>query len=173
MNKIILITGKQGEGKTTYVKELISILQSKGENVAGILAEGTWKEQVREAFYLVNIKTGEKYLLCNRMKENEDVSFRDFRFQKSGLLAGEKALSLSAVKEADYIFIDEVGAFELEGGGWAKNVTEITRLTGKTAFLTVRESFIKAVIARWNLDNALVINIKEVSVSALTSSLGL
>ena len=52
------------------------------------------------------------------------------------------------VQGADVVVVDEVGPFELSGGGWARALDALEAFDGVT-ILVVRESVVEAVRARW------------------------
>jgi nucleoside-triphosphatase len=140
---IFIITGEQGEGKTTFLQQVTGILTRYGIAVSGIWAEGSWKNSLRDSFTVVNVTTAEKMLLCNREKEDGDYAFRKFYFKKNALLFGQKVLA--ATNFSQLVIIDEVGGLELKGNGWAVSITELLK-TGKPMLWTVRKSLVNKII---------------------------
>ena len=52
---MLLLVGIQGSGKTTMLKSIIGELKSNGVKVGGFLAEGSWKNGIRDGFSLLRI----------------------------------------------------------------------------------------------------------------------
>ncbi len=63
---ITIIQGERGEGKTTFVKSIVKERRNEGLSVGGLLAEGFWKDGIRDRFILVNLKNDDKVIYCQR-----------------------------------------------------------------------------------------------------------
>jgi nucleoside-triphosphatase THEP1 len=58
-----------------------------------------------------------------------------FSFLAAGLELGRTALSRESARSADLIVVDEFGPWELDGGGWRKNVDELLAAAPAASFL--------------------------------------
>jgi len=148
--QVFLITGGHGSGKSELVAELARLLRAAGKKPGGICAAGLWENGVRSGFDLVNLADGARQPLCRR-EPGGTVRAGEFRFYDDGLAAGRAALSAGALAGADAVFIDEVGFLELEGGGWAPQLSEVLGAGGPPAVLAVRDYLLEKVMARWRL----------------------
>ncbi len=146
----VVITGATGSGKTTLVLAVIDRLRSRGLRVAGIVAPGLLTDGRRTGFDIVDLATGERAALAREQPHvgGPHARWSRFVFSPEGLALGRRALAGDALR-ADVIVVDEVGPFELSGGGWAQPLDDLTRAYAGSLLLVVRESVVDAVRARW------------------------
>ena len=149
--EIHIITGERGSGKSTFLKEVIAFLQNGGIRVGGILAIGSWKENLRDKFELIDLLTGDQLLFCQREPVHGWDQVSHFYINPAGQYFGEKALHVEHLKTADVIVIDEVGPFELQGKGWALSLGQILNQHHVPLVLIIRTNLIDQVIKFWNL----------------------
>jgi nucleoside-triphosphatase THEP1 len=144
-----IVTGATGAGKTTVVGQVIERLRARGLRVAGILAPGHVTAGRRTGFDLVNLATGERVVLAREGQPppGQHAQWSRFSFDAAGLELGRRALGPDAAG-AHVVVVDEVGPFELSGGGWADALDALRRFDGAT-ILVVRESLVEEVKARW------------------------
>ena len=180
---VIIITGRQGGGKTTLMHTILEKLKQLGQKCGGFIAEGTFENGKRTTFTLVRADNGEKTELSRRQNlnesethscenagetqkkpsifQNEDGSMKcgPFLINKTGIEAGLSALSDEALKGCRYVFIDEIGPLELQGLCWADSLRRILSKPGKTVILSVRESALEKVKKHFGIENAKVFDI--------------
>jgi nucleoside-triphosphatase THEP1 len=84
-NKILFITGPQGGGKTTFVKELAALLKKSGFSTGGFIAEGYWENNLRSGFDIVEIGGLNKELLCNTIAGKGDETIPPVFLQTKGI----------------------------------------------------------------------------------------
>jgi nucleoside-triphosphatase THEP1 len=128
--------------------------------VAGILAPGFLAEGRRTGFDIVNLATGEREPLA---REEEHVAgphprWSRFAFSPGGLALGHKALGEDR-RGADVVVVDEVGPFELSGGGWADALDALVATSSGAMLLVVREAVVEAVKAKWGSAEAAVFDV--------------
>lgn len=151
--KVIIISGNQGEGKTTLVKQTIQALKDKGIKPAGIYADGLIDDNKRSGFDAVNIISDERTPLCRKDLKEYFVKAGPFCFYKSGINFGLKALSAENIKDAKAVFLDEIGFLELQGKCWGNIISTLTQR--EIVFITtVRNSLVDDVIEYWDIKNA-------------------
>lgn len=150
---IYIITGNQGEGKTTFVKELAALFKKDGFKCSGFYAEGYWKYNMRSQFDLVEINDIEREILCNTEYEENDIQFRRFFFKPKALESGKRILA-DAAGSRSVVFIDEVGMFELENKGWTEAIDRLLLDLPLALILSVRTDFADEVRKKFNLLNA-------------------
>ena len=161
---LVIVTGATGSGKTTLVAAVVERLRARGARVAGILAPGHLADGRRTGFDIVNLTTGEREPLA---REDERVAgphprWSRFAFSPEGLALGHKALAEDA-RGADVVVIDEVGPFELSGGGWADALDALVAMPSGAMLLVVRESVVDAVQARWGSAESVVYDVASAS----------
>ncbi len=168
----VIVTGGTGSGKTTLVTAVIGRLTARGVRVAGILAPGYLADGRRTGFDIVRLATGERKPLA---REEERVAglharWSRFAFSAEGLALGHKALGEDA-RGADVVVIDEVGPFELSGGGWADALDALVATPAGAMLLVVRESVVDAVKAKWGSAESVVFDVAAASADEIADRL--
>lgn len=160
-NKVFIITGSQGSGKTEFLLKVIEKLKEKDINTGGIIARGFWENNVRSGFELIDIQSGEKMMLCQTKPVNGWEKFRRFYFNPKGFDFGNKALAPENLKNADVIVIDEAGPVELEGKGWSDAINRLTKTTEKPMIWVVRKSLTEDIIAHFKINDFTIFEISS------------
>ena len=162
-NKVYIISGSQGEGKTSFLIGVVRQLKIKGYKVGGIIAHGFWKNNQRDSFELENIRTEERLLFCSRKAHADWQKIRHFYINPAGEEFGNEALVSNLRQKPDLIVIDEVGPFEIEDKGWSDSIHALLRNTNLPMVWVVREQLIKEVIAHFKISRYEEIKISEQS----------
>jgi nucleoside-triphosphatase THEP1 len=86
---IFIITGEQGEGKSSFTGRLAETLKNHGCTVAGIIAEGLLKGTLRTGFLLTDAATGIKIPLAERISHTgprkiKNPSIKDKQEKQAG-----------------------------------------------------------------------------------------
>ena len=156
---VFIITGKQGEGKTTFLKDVAGRLKDHGLYVFGFYAEGEWEEGMRSRFRLVDIQTQRHYLLCSR--QGRTPSSRGyFVFHTEAVQAGETAILSGIQKKNSLAILDEIGHFELEGKVW-HNVLQLLLDKKIPVMLTIRDTLLDAVIQHYKITGPQIFYLTE------------
>ncbi len=158
---IFVVTGKQGEGKTTWVMNLTRMLLKEFIQVGGICSIGSWEKGNRDQFHVIDLESGHSSLLCNRVNEGQDIPFRHFYFKQDGVDFGLFALKKTRFTHPDVLIIDEVGGFELENRGWSSFLETLQDTLSGIVVMVVRESLVEKVIARWKMVDCRLIHISD------------
>jgi len=69
-------------------------------------------------------------------------------------------------KQNRIIIIDEVGRLELYNKGWSDSVAELLKASCNHLIMAVRTDQVKSVIEKWQLDQAIIINISNTTISS-------
>jgi nucleoside-triphosphatase len=120
----IFITGMPGVGKTTVVQKVIALLEEKGLKVGGISCPEIRVNNIRVGFEIIDLLTGNRGTLSHK---DQDTGPRvgKYRVNLQDLSnIGVKGLD-GAIKEADYVVIDEIGPMELQGKDFQVAVNSI------------------------------------------------
>ncbi len=174
-NKVFVITGSQGSGKTTFLTKLTKHLRDEGLSVGGIIAHGFWNNNERAGFELENIQTGEKIILCQTNPAKGWAKFRRFYFNPEGFAFGNKVLDPANLDKTDIIVIDEVGPFELENRGWAQAIKLLLHNIDKPMIWVVRNSLKKEILSHFFINDFTIfdIDISEEEVDRLVFKLSI
>lgn len=160
-NKIFILTGVQGSGKTNFLIELIKFLKIEGVSTGGFIAHGFWKVNIRDKFELEDIQTGNRITLSQTESVSGWKKFRRFYFNPDGFVFGEKVLSIENLLNTDLIVIDEIGPFELQGNGWRKAINKLFTETEKPMIWVCRKSIIEELVFEFKLQSYLIFDIEE------------
>jgi nucleoside-triphosphatase THEP1 len=160
-NKIFIIKGTRGSGKSTFLAQLIYLLKKEGISIGGFIAHGFWKNNVRDKFELEDLQTREKITLCQTDAVNGWEKFRRFYFNPEGFVFGENSLSPDNLQNVEITVIDEIGPFELQGKGWRKAIDKLLAETDKPMIWVCRESILKEIVEDFNLQSYQVIDISK------------
>lgn len=161
--KISIITGTQGSGKTTFLQEMMFNLASKKVQVGGILAIGFWKNYERDFFELIDLKSKNSILFCQREPKDGWEKLRHFYINPAGQKFGEAALDHEYLKNSDIVVIDEIGPFELNGKGWARSIQLILdNLPDMIMVWVVRKSLLDEVATYYNFQPLKVYHVEEI-----------
>ena len=159
--KIIIITGEQGSGKTTFLSKLIKHLKAEGISIGGFIAHGFWKDNIRHKFELEDLQTGDRILLSQTEPVEGWEKFSRFYFNPEGFEFGGKILLPERLKNTDLVVIDEIGPFELLGNGWRKAIDKLFKKTNKPMIWVCRKSILKELVAEFDLQSYRIYNISE------------
>ena len=151
--KVLLITGDQGSGKTTLLQALLRMEAVQRFDIQGILTLGTWGAANRDHYHVMDIKTGEQALLCDRLAPTE-IKAGPFFFLEEGFALGRMSLNKALLSEPDLVIIDEVGHLELSGQGWASAMDELVG-RGQSMIWSVRPALLDEIAARWHISYTL------------------
>lgn len=167
MPKVVVITGDQGEGKTTFLEQTLQLLRSANIQYSGILARGTWKNGFRDRFFLEDLQSDKKIVFCQRsIKEGWD-KIRHFYINPEGQEFGKHALSHEYVKHSSIVVIDEIGPFELEGRGWAGSLEVLLKSRISVLLVVIRRTLLGDVLQKWQITNTKQFDIKKHTPEAL------
>lgn len=152
MQGLFIITGEQGSGKTSLLREISNALAQNGISSGGILAHGKWENNRRSGFDLEFIPDGKTVTLCESAPREGWIRFRRFWFNPLAFDIGKQWLAGTIAKKPGVLILDEIGPAELENGGWAAILPALFAETNhRLVIVTVRASLTEAVAERWNL----------------------
>ena len=162
-----ILTGSQGEGKTTFAIKLVELLH-KVYKIGGILSHGTWQYNKRVSFDIEDIMTGTRELLCDTNPSVDGIPFRHFFFKPSGFIFGKCAINNALAAQADIMIIDEVGPLEMEGKGWAESIEKILNSGCPVAIFIVRRALVEEIADKWSIQKADIVDIDNVNPAEMT-----
>jgi len=151
---IVVVTADRGSGKTTFIKEIATILEEKKIPYSGFYAEGTWDSQkVRNTFTLTLLPSKESTLLCDTTTDSWPLHGR-FRFSPDAIGKGTETILNAPARTI--VIIDEIGVMELNGEVWSTALTKILAKNQNPVIISVRKHFLSDVQRKWNLNDAII-----------------
>jgi nucleoside-triphosphatase THEP1 len=159
-NKIFIILGKQGSGKTTFLEKLVDGLAKSGVHAGGFVAQGMWSNKKRTGFNLKAIKDGQTIRLCSVDSRDGYNLFGQFWFNPEAIKLGHEIIMKESLK-SDIMVIDEIGIFELQENIWFDSFMYLLNETSTPAIITVREKIISDVIDKFGLKKVSIFNNKD------------
>jgi nucleoside-triphosphatase THEP1 len=161
-HKTFIITGSIGEGKTTYVKKLIEIFRKYNIKAGGILSERVINNSQTTGYDLVNIETGEKEIFLRQYEECGSERIGRFTICPKGLVFGNAILKSLVLSINTFVIIDEIGLLEVRNKGWSDCLNDLLENARNNIILIVRDTSILEVTNKWNLKDAIILNINEI-----------
>jgi len=120
----LIITGPIGTGKTRTAARLVAHLRSSGGKVGGVISPRALKRGATVGYLVRDVSTGKQQPLCSISPPG--IKFRRYHFSPEGIAFANRVLTRAA-SEAQIVVIDEVGPFELSGGGFAPGVMAVRK----------------------------------------------
>ena len=160
-NKLFIITGEQGAGKTNLLIEVIELLEKRGLRMNGFIAKGHWNNGLRSGFDLQNVNTGVSKVLCIDSFEKSYLKIGRFYFNPDTIKYGEERLNDPNIHNDELMVIDEIGLFEIQGKLWSNSLTNLLMNKTNPILITTRVNFVEKVVSHFNLTNVIVFKISE------------
>lgn len=152
---VYIIVGRQGSGKTTFLKKLIVELQLKKIKVGGFIAEGYWKDDIRFGFNLIGIQDSISISLCTKESVQGYLPLGNFHFNPEAIKMGNEIIARDQ-NQSDIIILDEIGIFELEEKVWFDAFKDLLQSYLKPVLISVREKILTDVIEKFKLQHICV-----------------
>ena len=159
--EIIIITGEKHKGKTSYAQKLSEILKVQNYSLGGFLAPGEFEENLRSEFDIFDLKSGKSMMLCSSKGIENQKKIGRFYFNENALKFGNEILKPENLVGSDFIFIDELGPFELKGKGWSNAVENLLKHPEYKLICLVRKNLVYDILRRFGITDALIFDISE------------
>ncbi|MFP4025641.1 MAG: nucleoside-triphosphatase [Thiohalospira sp.] len=169
--KVFIITGSIGQGKTTFIQKIIQNLDSKGIAVGGIYSPRVMQGNTTVGYDIIDINTNEREVFLRQNFAGKNTKIGRFNINLQGLQKGVKALKKTTNTNTKIVVIDEVGRLELENNGWAKNIEELIHNSQNHILLVIRDRFVEKVIEKWEIENYHVFDISEKDFASISNSI--
>lgn len=157
---VLIITGKEKNGKSTFLKKLTDELRIQGFIVGGFVSPAIFKQNQHCGYSLVNLLNRQEIPLSQTQPAYDYPIVGNYYFNQQSLAEGNRWLETENIEQADLVVINEIGPWELRSQGWAKSLTSIVKNYNKPIVLVVRSSIVDKVISHWGFRDANIINIE-------------
>ncbi len=170
-SNVVLITGEIGSGKTTLISGISLRLKASGILTGGIIASAVYENETKTGYKIQDVST-EKEMQLSHINDTEGLArVGRYFFIPEAIDFGRDALSVERNHNAQIVFIDEIGAWELQGQGWASSLNELIINCDMPLIITVRKSFVDLVVENWMFQNPLVIEAKDAQMDLIFSEI--
>jgi nucleoside-triphosphatase THEP1 len=163
-SNVIIITGEIGSGKTTLLSGISSRFKDSGIKTGGIMAVAVYEIDSKTGYKIHAVATGQEMQLSQINDAEGMARVGRYFFIPEAIDFGHDALSVGKNKDAQVVLIDEIGAWELQGQGWASSLNELIINCNMPLIISVRRSFLDLVTENWMLQDPLVIEAQNASV---------
>lgn len=158
-NNIFLITGDFHQGKTTFARETVKLLNQLDFKTGGFLSEGTFKNGKRDSFVLVDIETNQKIKLCSIQPKEGWQKYRKFYFNPAAIQMGNQILQKQQGNRI--VLVDEVGPMEMEKKGWYSGMKTLCEKDEIIQIWVVRNILIDEIKRAFNIPGCNIIDIEK------------
>jgi nucleoside-triphosphatase THEP1 len=164
--KIFIVTGAIGQGKSTCIQNIITMLREANISIGGIYSPKIIDQGITVGYDIINIQSGEREIFLRLDGERHFARIGRFYIYPAGLQKGKGALTESVRDHNRITIIDEVGRLELENQGWAKEL-DLINSSHNHILLTMRDGFAEELIRKLNLKPMGLYNIAEYDYKAI------
>jgi nucleoside-triphosphatase THEP1 len=170
-SNVVLITGEIGSGKTTLISAISARLKASGLITGGILATAVYENETKTGYKIHDVATDKEMQLSHINDTAGLARVGRYFFIPEAIEFGRDALSAERNRNSQIVLIDEIGAWELQGQGWAGSLNELIINCNMPLIITVRKSFLELVIENWMFQNPLVIEAKDAKVDSVMAEI--
>ena len=158
---ILAVTGSIGAGKSSVFMSVAVALKSMGYSTAGLISARLARNGERSGYELLNLTDGATEPLATLDKPPADqehlfLPLCHLFFHKSALASGNDAIFRGL--QEDCLIIDEVGHWELSGGGWAEHLA-LLRHRHKPVILGMRLGIADELKKLYGIDPAITVHL--------------
>ncbi len=170
-SNVIIIIGEIGSGKTSLIRKIVDRLKEESIYAGGIIAPAVFTDGIKTGYSIVDIATGKNMPLSQTNEIDGLARVGKYFFFREGIDFGLAALSTERIRDKQIVLIDEIGAWELQGQGWAKSLNELIINYNIPLIITVRKSFLELVIENWMFQNPVVIEAKDAQMDLIINEI--
>ena len=161
LQKVFIISGTAGEGKTTFIKKLLETFKTDNISFGGILSQRVMANSQTTGYDVVNIEIEDKEVFLRRTEEDSMEKIGIFSIYQEGIKFGTRILLRSRELRKKIIVIDEVGKLELANKGWASCIKDLKDASENHLLIAVRDSLIDEVISKWQFKHYFIYKVSE------------
>ena len=156
--KVFIITGGVGSGKTTCAKSLIENFQQENISVSGVYSSRVIENDITTGYDIVTISNNKSEIFLRKKGDSSQQKIGRFYIFDEGLNAGNSELQNS---NSQITVVDEIGRLELSGKGWFNSVEQIIEKSENHLILAVRDEFVSQIIEKFKIQPESIFNLYE------------
>ena len=153
----LILSGGIGAGKTRCAEKLVADLKTRGISVGGVIQPRFVQDDETIGYTVRDLAAGEERSFASL--EPPGIAVGKY-FVKAEAVAFARCAIERAAKEAQIVFIDEVGRLELAGEGHAPAVRTVLS-SSALPVLVVRTEFVDRVVRAFSVEPFTVIALEE------------
>jgi nucleoside-triphosphatase THEP1 len=158
---IFIVSGGVGDGKTTYVKNLLALLKKNNISAGGIISERVMTETQTTGYDIVDIDTNDSEILLRQNDESTKERIGRFAIYDAGFRKGTTILSSTSILDKTIVVIDEIGKLELQDKGWSASLQQLIKKSENNILITVRDNLVEEVVKKFNLKDPFIYRVAE------------
>ena len=116
-----IITGRPGSGKTSVIEGAVELLRGRGFKPGGLYCPEIRERGVRLGFKMIDLMTGEERTLAH-VDQPVGPQVSKYRVNVENVDAMSELAIGRALREADFIVIDEIAPMEIHSEGFKRAV---------------------------------------------------
>jgi nucleoside-triphosphatase THEP1 len=162
--KIYIITGNIGSGKTSLIQKLIMKFKQHNFTISGIYSTRILENEMTTGYDVVDISTQKTEKFLRMFGNDNQPRIGKFYIYSEGLKMGNAAL---IDNPAQLVIIDEIGKLELEGKGWNESLQQLINDSKSYLLLSIREEVVGEIIEKFGITPEIIFNTSEQNSSDL------
>jgi nucleoside-triphosphatase THEP1 len=152
MNKLVVVTGGLNSGKTTLLTAYCSRLDfEKGLRMGGVACTVPLPGKEKNDYVLYDLRTGETRLAMS-LKENANWPKKGRFYIDPTVFDWANSCIVQAFPVTDCLVFDEIGNFEIEGGGLSPSFRAALKDFSGMVVAVIRDTLLEQVAERFSLD---------------------
>lgn len=143
---VLVLSGPVHGGKTTFLERSLPLWADRGLSCSGFLSPAVADANGEKGYDLVEIGTDRRWPYLRRQGDPGGERIGPYVFVPGAL--GRARSIIRDAAPAGLLVVDEVGPFELRGGGLWAALREALMSPGRTLLLVVREEILEDIAVR-------------------------
>jgi nucleoside-triphosphatase THEP1 len=162
--QIFIITGNIASGKTTFLVQLNEKLRELNIKTGGFYSPRIMDDDLTIGYDLVHVTDNERIEFLRNDGDSNNAEIGRFTIDEKSVLRATQWIKEDIENDWKIIIIDEVGKLELDEKGWYDAIDILLSSNIKNQIWAVRNSFVDQGIKKWNLKNAVIIDVENQTV---------
>ncbi|HRY98192.1 MAG TPA: nucleoside-triphosphatase [Bacteroidales bacterium] len=155
---VVLVTGEAGQGKTTFLLQLFTILRKEGIKTQGLVLKRILDGNQVQGYDLLLLGSERSLPFLRVATEGQTADIGRFRIATEGLETGLEHLRSTPCRNAEILIMDEIGRLEMRGGGWDPVLQQFPMTGGPLLVASVRDTFLEEITSHYSLSPSYIVN---------------